>query len=590
MKEASQQLHSSFTAPTQLWAYEGVYPGPSIETRAGEEVHVTWENKIRSPMPLTAVIAADPDPGAPAPENQPGLSKKTAPADNLVKDIPAWNVVHLHGANTDADSDGWAENAMLTGQRRLSSYPNRQRSAQLWYHDHAMDITRFNVMTGLAGFWFIRDAFDDAVIDSLVRTRPYRHEVVRPCDVTGETKPADVVEIPILLQDRNFDTDTHDETGQINGALIHKVEDGTREFYSRFNVVNGVVWPKAEVRALPYRLRVLNGANARVYQLRLLDAAGKKVPFQLLGLDGGLLDKPRDSGDHDLVLAPAERADIVIDFAPYAGQTLTWTNFAKAPYQQPNDVYDDPFHTDLSQDRAAPDVMQFVVGPAVAGAKAWVAPSTLSDFKQLDHDQTPHEHQDGLIGLLEEPPMVYLAELQITDKSTPDTIDIEFDPEAPKGQHPLRTWRIDSKRFRDMVDRVSAYDPGKLASDPAAYFEVWRVLNLTPDTHPLHIHLVNFQVVKRETYISKDGDNNVRPVKFSPVPVTPEFQDIGWKDTVRINPNELVTLLLRFDGFTGRYMYHCHLIDHEDQQMMRPYLVAVKKIVGGMGMAMGAGM
>lgn len=587
MLNVKQQLHSAFLAPTELWAYDKTYPGPSVEVRRGERVQVQWRNALEGKIPVTAVIADDPGPTDPIPENEPGLNGKTALADNFTAELKAWTVVHLHGARVDADSDGWTENALLPGSSKLVEYDNDQRATQLWYHDHGMDITRFNVYSGLAGFWFIRDHFDDQLIQSLRVTRPDPDEVVPPHKITSGVELSRVVEIPLLIQDRNFDTEDHTPTSRINGRLIHKVEDSTREFFGPYTLVNGVVWPRADVSALPYRLRILNGSNSRVYRLRLLDEQGTAVPFQVIGTDGGLLDVPVTSNGNDLVIAPAERADIVINFAAYAGRKLTWVNAAPAPYKGPS-VTVDPANPDLDS-RPNVNVMQFSVGPTVHKAKSWTPPQPLSDYKKLEHNSIPHEHQDNLITLIEEHPMVYLCEMGRKDapREAPSyagsETDVAFDGGHPPTQT-LTTWLIYSKRFRDSVDRVVHYDPGKLADDPAAYYEVWRILNLTVDSHPVHVHLINFQIISRERYISTDADeNDVRPVTYGgPVPL--EWQDIGWKDTVRVNPNEMVTVLLRFDGLTGRYMYHCHLLDHEDNQMMRPYVVAWKVVTGGMSM------
>src|SRR6266568_6252404 len=175
------------------------------------------------PYPITAVTAPD------GTQNEPGRSGR--PANQTVATLPPWTVVHLHGGRTAAVSDGWTENGTLSGQYTTCNYTNDQQATLLWYHDHAMGITRFNVYTGLAGLYIIRDAEEEAL-----------------------RLPAGPYEIPLLLQDRNLDTAPD---GSLTGRLLHKVEDGTMEFFGPFTLVNGTIWPHLPVEARQYRLRLL---------------------------------------------------------------------------------------------------------------------------------------------------------------------------------------------------------------------------------------------------------------------------------------------------------------------------------------------
>src|SRR5207253_4752233 len=205
-------------------------------------------------------------------------------ANSTVARLPPWTVVHLHGGRTAAVSDGWTENASLSGQVTTSDYANDQQATLLWYHDHAMGITRFNVSAGLAGLYPIRDTEEAAL-----------------------HLPAGPYEIPLLIQDRNLETAPD---GLLTGRLLHKVEEGTMEFFGPFTLVNGTIWPYLPVEARQYRFRLLNGSNARIYRLVLLDESGTAVHAHIkqIGTDGGLLGQPVDIPRDGLLLSPAGRA------------------------------------------------------------------------------------------------------------------------------------------------------------------------------------------------------------------------------------------------------------------------------------------
>ena len=278
------RLHSELP-PTDVWTYEGHLPGPTIEVRRGQHVRVEWINAlpVRRPYPVTAFTAEDPAADAAPdqiPQNLPGRGRGRV--NEAVAALRPWTVVHLHGGRVAAVYDGWTENGAASGQTILGDYSNDQRAALLWYHDHAMGITRFNVYSGLAGLWIIRDAEEEAL-----------------------GLPAGRYEIPLLIQDRNLDTTPN---GDLTGRLLHKVEDNTMEFFGPFTMVNGTIWPHLPVEPRQYRLRVLNGSNARTYRLVLLDGNGRSVTgaIRQIGTDGGLLARPVSIPPAGFVLAPAE--------------------------------------------------------------------------------------------------------------------------------------------------------------------------------------------------------------------------------------------------------------------------------------------
>lgn len=192
----------------------------------------------------------------------------------------------------------------LPGTLQRSEYPNEQRATSLWYHDHAMGIISLNVMTGLMGMYLIRDADEDAL-----------------------RLPHGKREVPLFISDRNLDTDAQ---GNLTSQLLYKIilrQDGIRiPFFGPFTLVNRVIWPHLEVDACWYRFRLLNASNQRAYDLVLSDQDGAEVAGALhqIGTDGGLLPEP--VALDDLTLAPAERADILIDFSTFRAKSLVLAN------------------------------------------------------------------------------------------------------------------------------------------------------------------------------------------------------------------------------------------------------------------------
>jgi len=251
--------------------------------------------------------------------------------------LSGYTVVHLHGAVTAAPSDGWTENLFAPGQHATSDYPMDQRAALLWYHDHVMGVTQLTVYAGLAGLWILRDQRERAL--DLPEGPPF--------------------EVPLLLQDRNFGLGAD---GQLTGALVHKTDPATMEAFAPFTVVNGKVWPVLDVQPATYRLRVLNGSNARTFRLVLLrDGRPELDRITQIGTDSGLLPAPVAVPADGLVLASAERADLLVDFSDLEpGSQLTLVNTAGAPFDgQPFPAARAAQAADLDQLLPYPDVMRF---------------------------------------------------------------------------------------------------------------------------------------------------------------------------------------------------------------------------------------
>ncbi|MFN7022097.1 MAG: DNRLRE domain-containing protein, partial [Phycisphaerales bacterium] len=247
MLEIQHQFHSSLPMTT-VWGYVGQYPGPTIEAFKDRPVTVTWANELR-------------DTGQPVPpyRTQHVLTVDTCVHGPNVTGVVPYTVVHLHGAHVPPDSDGLPDLAFPPGQQSPPYvYTNNQQAGTLWYHDHALGLTRLNVYMGLAGFYLLRDGAEESL--NLPR---------------GEN------EIPLVIQDRSFKPD-----GQLDYHTTF-----VDQFFGDFITVNGKVWPYLSVRQGKYRFRLLNGSNSRTYTLSLKNG-GASVPFQQIGTDLGLLPAP----------------------------------------------------------------------------------------------------------------------------------------------------------------------------------------------------------------------------------------------------------------------------------------------------------
>jgi spore coat protein A len=432
-------------------------------------------------------------------------------------------VAHLHGAVVLPDSDGYPE-AWFTAQGQPgfqtgpkynpqpSSYPNDQPATTLWYHDHCLGITRLNIYAGLAGFYIIRDETEASF-----------------------NLPSGAYEIPLMLQDRLFRAD---------GSLLYpKADNGThpvwvQEFFGDTNCVNGVAMPFLEVEPRRYRFRFLNAANARFYHLRLFlaDASGKildkspDVPvFHQIGSDGGLLPAPHQL--HYLLIAPGERFDVVIDFSGFEGKCFTMLNDAPAPYTIGGQV-------------EARDVMLFKVTKPLSGKDSSSLPDQLVPFEPLDPAAAERERI-----------------LWITEKERPSDGYVEI----------------------GILGNARWHEP--ITEDPkAGTSEIWTFANATGDVHPMHVHLVRFQVLNRQAFDVLTYRQTGKLV-FTGRPIPPEANERpAMKDTIKTYPGYVTRVIQRFDLPTGTkpvpgqemlYVWHCHILEHEDNEMMRPYKVIV---------------
>jgi spore coat protein A len=474
IRETSQQLHSQLANPTTVWGFDDgsgpSYPGPTIEASVGQPITVDWTNDLRDtsqpgpPLRTDHYLAVDPCPE--------GASQN---ADARV-------VFHLHGAHVPAAYDGYPESTIPPGQQAHYEYPNWQLPATLWYHDHALGITRLNVYMGLAGFWLLRDAFEQSL-----------------------NLPSGEFEIPLAIQDRSFHPD---------GSLRYPAA-WQDTFFGDHILVNGKVWPYLEVKRGKYRFRLLNGATSRTLRLALSNGA----PFHVLGMEGGLLPAPQPLGQ--VTLGPGERADVIVDFAPYPlGTELFLQNDAPAPF---------PGNPGVG---VVPDVMKFVVA-GLPGAPPHTAPLPAA-LRPMEVLQESHASVSRELHLEKGPGTCTQDEWQIRSVENGTVV----------GSH----W----------LDITEVPQLGET--------EVWSFVNKSGMTHPMHMHLAMFQVLDRQAFEIQGGQ--VVPIG-SPVPPPPH--EAGWKDTVQVGPNEIVRVIARFENFSGLYPYHCHVLEHEDHEMMRQF-------------------
>jgi spore coat protein A len=492
--------------PTPVWGYGRAgtnvsYPGPTLVARRDHPVEVRWDNRLPAghlaPVDTTLHWAFS--------HNGRSIAEAGVPA-----------VAHLHGGHVDAAFDGGPEQWFTargdTGAdfvSAVSRYDNSQEAATLWYHDHTLGITRLNVYAGLAGFYLLRDDHELELIES-------------------GGLPAERHEVELVIQDRMFYPDGRLAYPDVP-AVSPEWPGGPSQqpdFFGDVILVNGRAWPYLRVEPRPYRLRVLNGSDSRVYALAITPPAGPPATMVAIGTDGGFLNSPV-SLSSPLVLAPGERADVVVDFSAHAGQTLTMRNLAFAP---------SPFG--LPPSRSAAEIMQLRVD------------------LPLDRGSAPPV---TLAPRLRDAPFHVSGAPSVTRR----LILGERHDRYGRMQTLLGTSELGHLTYRD-----PATETPKLGD-----VEVWELYNDTLTAHPVHLHLAAFEVLDRapfqaarELQTSALQDIQVGPRR------APLDQERGPKDTVLAYPGEVTRIRARFDR-AGDYVWHCHNLSHEDNEMMRPLRV-----------------
>jgi len=545
MRTECVKLHSQLPRTT-VWTYNGSFPGPTIRLHRGQKLRVNWQNEITGSFPVRSVQVPSATPFA-----TPGPGREGVAPRPEVAALPSWTMVHLHGAQTGGGNDGWTENAVLPGNSQLAEYPNDQQATTLWYHDHAMAITALNVMSGLMGMYLIRDEEEDAL-----------------------GLPCGRQEVPLIICDRNLDTDAD---GDLTGELLHKVhflpppnpENHVLPFLGPFTLVNGVIWPHFEVDARWVRFRVLNASNWRFYRFELRDEDGVLIAgaLHLIGTDGGLLREPVKLDQ--LTLAPAERADILINFGAFRGKRLRLVNTHTPPFE--------PGTTTPNL-----DVMQFRVRTRPV-RDPFTLPSTLSpSFVRLTHDTVPkHGHRWLVLTALKDrhPEMWEMIELK--EPLPPLPADGIVQVMLPGASKPTTLQRV-GRTFKDAANFYIAQES----------WEQWRILNVSAVAHPIHLHLIQFQALSRQLFDIAGFDAQLGGTTTPVTHIgegTLDPSEQGWKDTIRVAGQvddegrpvvgEMVSIIGQFGGASGRFMYHCHILEHEDEGMMGTFVVMPEEIM-----------
>jgi len=540
-------------APTKVWGYGGetmhaitgetlgsVYstPGPTCEAIQGIPTQVKWVNNLADAEgnPLPHLFAVDPTLHWANPN---GLEKPITPVTapsfppgfpDVQSPVPI--VTHLHGGEVPSASDGhpdawWTPNGIhgsaynsvtsTDANAAVYNYPNSQPPATLWYHDHALGITRMNVLAGLAGFYLIRN----------------------PASTVAELLPNGEYEVPLVIQDRSFLSDgSLYFPSEGNNPTIHPYWQPA--YLGNTIMVNGKVWPNMNVKQGLYRFRLLDGSNARFYSFSFSNG----MSFLQIGSDGGYLKSPVELTS--LLLAPAERADILVDFSNVpAGQTVILQNSALADVQAEGET--------LGQ------IMQFTVTDETGFAPKQL-PSNLNPTLAGDFPSLPTPEKERILTLTEET--------------------------GPNGQLALL---LDGQKWGAPISETPVLGTT----------EDWVIVNPTLDPHPIHLHLVQFQIVQRQAFNSSAYMSDWKALNGEPpldhpttnVPsldpyltgdsMEPPPNEQGWKDTIIAYNDQVTVIRIRFTSRDGSdfpfdvtvgpgYVWHCHILDHEDNEMMRP--------------------
>lgn len=604
---------------TTIWGYTEsgqssvTYPGPTIVAQEGVPLPVEWRNKLPREGHLLPV-----DP----------TYHQAHPAAKWLEKGYVPTVTHLHGGRTDADSDGnpdawYTQNYTGVGEKYVQktyTYDNDQEAAPLWYHDHALGYTRLNVYAGLAGFYLLRDDNETTLVnEGVLPGGEFETELAiqdRAFTADGELfLPSDSASQQLLYGEEAFpntdifqdpngnyvyrDSETNsfeyvDETitDAIDPNTLTQVPSGMAEFFGDHILVNGMTWPQLDVSEGMHRFRVLNGSDSRFYIFELhdeqFDGSGvDNFPFYKIGTDSGLFDTPMELDQ--LVLAPGERADIVVDFDALQALDTSRDGSADGQFYLRNFGPDSPFGSlppsQVADENTTGQIVRFDVDPTLPASDASLDETTnlrpgnpLPDPESRLGEENFDDNGELItrkLALFEgtdefnrlQPMLGVVGEQTAFDPVTGEQIEGTVEGSL--------TWH------EPTTEQIALGDT-----------EVWEIYNATGDAHPVHIHLVNFQALEVGTF---DVDNSPLTEKEQPLhngatgsgftiaPVGVDFGDpddltdgyrdlaefeMGLKDTIIVQPGEVMRLVMTFDK-PGEYVWHCHILSHEDHDMMR---------------------
>jgi FtsP/CotA-like multicopper oxidase with cupredoxin domain len=603
MRQLQQQILPQGLPMTTVWGYgalssanrKGILlhnaPSLTIEASWNRPVRIKWINQLVDAngnylphlLPVDQTLHwANPGGGTSDRDQRPSFLFTPGPYTG-----PVPIVTHVHGAvGVEDDSDGYAEAWYLPdagdipfGYARegtwynffknkaksnygvdwgqgfsIFQYPNLNRACTLWYHDHALGMTRLNVYAGPAGFYIVRGgpAGDKSVLDVRTQTTAV---LPGPAPAEGDKFPPNKTyyEISIAVQDRSFNVDgslfypsSRSYFDGISGPYIPDTDLSpiwNPEFFGNMIMVNGNTWPFQTVEQRRYRLRFLNGCQSRFLVLDFGEIPGVEV--WAIGNEGGFLASPVNlttANSNRLLMALAERADLVVDF----------TNVLVGNYVLRNVGPDEPFgggeppdDFDSADANTTGQIMQFRVIPSIAPD-----PTTPPQFLQLPALTPLPATTIKRPLVLAERPSEFFEEAPAEARLGV----VSGDPDTGTG-----TWMP-----MEWMDTVT--------ENPAlGSTEIWEFYNTTPDAHPMHVHEIAFEVVNRQDIVI---DETTQQIKVAPGsnPVLPEPWETGRKDTVVAYPGQVTRIRGRFLK-PGQFVWHCHIVEHEDNEMMRPFRI-----------------
>jgi len=479
MTQLKQNLHSDLP-DTTVWGYNGSFPGPTIAATVGDPIEVKYINDLRDfegNLLDTHFLAVD----------------QCAHGPNYWRNSPR-TVVHLHGGHVPSRFDGQPEYDFMPGAFDTYEYPNNQLPATMWYHDHALGITRLNVIMGLAGFYTLSP----------------------DCDATTDPEcngslPSGDYDVPIVIQDRDFNLNTGD----------FEYPDALQQAFHGNNIlVNGKVWPTLKVDRGKYRFRILNGSTTRTYTLSFRNiTTGVTLPISVIGTEGGFYAAPRPAPSNEVTLAPAERFEIIVDFEGQA--------------RRDEIIIKNSAVTDFPEGNPPTSGTQNVLKLEVAGRGfTGAVPTSLRPFTPIT-----------------------------AIPSATRWFNLERVTEACAGGE----WLVQT------LDGPNGNVIGEHWDDITEYptlggTEIWEFKNNTAIMHPMHVHLVLFQVLERQAL---DTNGNPTGPLLPPDPLEVD----AWKETVQAKPGTVTRVIMTFEDYLGKFPYHCHIIEHEDHEMMRQFQV-----------------
>jgi spore coat protein A len=601
MRQITEQILPAGLPTTTVWGYGAVKgqgrdplllhhaPSLTIEAQWKRPVRVKWINDLVDEdgnylshlLPVDQTLHWANPPGGETDRDTRPIFDKTP--ERYTGPVPI--VTHVHGAvGVGDESDGYAEAWYLPKANNIPAgyategtwydffkgkaassygaawgpgfatfqYPNANRASTIWYHDHALGMTRLNVYAGPAGFYLIRGgpAGDKAVLDSRNgATAVLPGPAPRERDKFPPNKT--YFEIPIAIQDRAFNADgslfypdsreffdgaTASDPGFIPMTDLSPIWNP--EFFGNTIMVNGNTWPFLNVQQRRYRFRFLNGCQSRFLILDFNQIPGVKV-WQI-GNEGGFLAAPVNltaDNSNRLLMGLAERADLIVDFTNVpVGQHV----LANVGPDEPFGGGEPPDDFDLADPDSTGQIMQFRVRPALAPD-----PTTPPQFLVL-------------------PAITPLP----APKTTRPLALMEMMSEFWDGPAEAMLGNVDddgTPEHKMWADRVSE-------NPNVGDTETWEFYNFTADAHPMHVHEIAFEVVNRQGLVTNDDGETEPPARLVGDPRPPESWESGFKDTVIAYPGEVTRLRGKFDN-PGQYVWHCHIVEHEDNEMMRPYRI-----------------